>query len=187
MVARWSVCPFELIEKQVPKKGFIVDVGCGCGVLANVLILKSKERKVLGLDLSKRRLKLARKSKMKNVSFQLKDVNDLKLKNCDTIVMSDFLHHIPYKQQEIMIRQAYTKLKKKGTLVILDIDKKPYWKLISAKMMDNIMTGFETTYYRDRANFKKMLIKSGFFVKDIDADKGLLVPDVLFVCTKISK
>src|SRR3989344_1821533 len=138
---RWRLCPFTLMEQFLPKKGIIIDVGCGYGLLANLIALNSVERNVYGFDLSRRRIDIAKRTirNMNKLHFELKNVRDLKLNSCDAIVMSDFLHHIPYKEQENLIRQAKDKLKKSGILIIQDIDKKPLSKYLFAAALDNLL------------------------------------------------
>ncbi|PIN80768.1 hypothetical protein COV16_00355 [Candidatus Woesearchaeota archaeon CG10_big_fil_rev_8_21_14_0_10_34_8] len=184
IVIRWRLCPFELIEEHVPKEGFIVDIGCGCGLLPNTLHLLSTDRKILGIDLSNVRLAVAKKSEKEHVKFERKDVKELELQSCDAIVMSDFLHHISYELQESVIKEAATKLKQEGKLIILDLDKKPYWKFLVGKYIDKIMAINEKTYYRDRRGFKEMLERNGLSVNTLDADLNLPLSDVLFVCAK---
>ena len=48
------------VERYVPKHGFIVDLGCGHGLFANVLMESSAQRRVLGLDLDPRKIDVAR-------------------------------------------------------------------------------------------------------------------------------
>ena len=43
-----------VVERYVPKKGFIVDLGCGHGLFACVLRESSPTRRVLGIDLDPR-------------------------------------------------------------------------------------------------------------------------------------
>ena len=180
------LCPFKVIEKHLPRRGVIIDVGCGYGLLTNLIALNSNERDVYGYDLSERRINIANKSinKRKNIHFQVKHVKDLKLGFCDAIIMSDFLHHIPYNEQESLINQAHDKLKKDGIMVIQDIGKKPAWKYIFASTLDKLLNGFPELYYSSIENFKNMLEKNGFEVRVVNADMGLPLPDVLFVCRK---
>ena len=185
--ARWRLCPFLLIDKCLPQKGKIVDVGSGYGLLGHV-IARNQNRKVYGIDLSKKRVDIARRSinGKKNLFFERKNVKDLKLGDCDGIVMSDFLHHISFKDQENLIRQARGKLKNGGILAIQDIDKKPKWKYAFAAGLDLILNGFPYLYYRRKENIKTMLERNGFQVEIVPADKGLPLPDILFICTKVS-
>jgi len=183
---RWHLCPFDAIEKNVPKKGFIIDFGCGYGILANLLSLKSNKRKVIGLDLSKKRIIIAKKSerKNKNLVFVKADLTKSKIDKADAIAMTDFLHHIDYKDQEKLIEKLRNKLNKNGKLIILDINKSKRLKYFFTVLLDRTLNYGEKAYYRTENDMKKMLEKNGFKVERTMADKGLPMPDILFIATK---
>lgn len=184
---RWRLCPFTVLEHFLPKSGKIIDLGCGYGMLANLAALNSAERDVYGFDLSQKRINIAKRTvkNRNNLHFELKNVRDLKLNSCDAIVMSDFLHHIPYKEQENLIRQAKDKLKKNGILIIQDIDKRPLFKYLFAVTLDNLLNLFPRLYYRKANSFKNMLERNSFSVSVVRVDKKLPLPDILFICKKI--
>ncbi|MEX2012774.1 MAG: methionine biosynthesis protein MetW, partial [Candidatus Levyibacteriota bacterium] len=54
---RLLVIPFEEIDKILPKKGLILDLGCGDGPLTSYLALSSKERQVRGWDIDDKRMR----------------------------------------------------------------------------------------------------------------------------------
>src|SRR3989344_4651953 len=106
---RWRLCPFEEVEKYVPQKGKILDLGCGYGILANFLILKSKEREVLGIDGSAERIAVANLSigDRKNIRFFSQDIKDVAPGSCRGVAMTDFLHHIPLAVSENLFKIIY--------------------------------------------------------------------------------
>lgn len=52
---RWQLCPFEKIERLIPKKARVIDIGCGFGLLANYLALTSEDRAAVGIDFFQKR------------------------------------------------------------------------------------------------------------------------------------
>ena len=62
------------IEAHVPTEGTILDLGCGHGVLANYLALRSPRRRVLGFDLSEHRIAIARSVALPNAEFHCQDL-----------------------------------------------------------------------------------------------------------------
>ena len=48
---RFLICPFRRVEAAVPKSGVVVDIGCGYGLFANLLAMRSGTRNVLGYDI----------------------------------------------------------------------------------------------------------------------------------------
>ncbi|MCD4666587.1 class I SAM-dependent methyltransferase [archaeon] len=179
---RWRLCPFIEIEKYMPKKGRILDVGCGYGLLSNYLWIKSKDRIIDGIDLSQNRLSIAKKTENKNKKFEIKDVKDLKNISYDGVVMTDFLHHIPYDIQEELIKKIKSNMKKGGILLIQDIAKSNNWKYIFASNLDQFLNLKDKLYYRSIKDFKRVLEKYNFEVEIKMVDKGLPLPDVIYIC-----
>jgi len=185
---RWRLCPFQLIEKQVPLKGTVIDIGCGYGLLSNLLALRSEDRYVIGADLSPRRIKIAQKTvnDRRNIKFYLSDVTDLKVwrHGCNTVVASDFLHHISYESQEELLRSCYQILPKGGLMVIQDVDIEPRWKYCSAAVVDAVLNPGMQIYFRNRAEYLKLLCRIGFRVETKSVHKGLPLADILYICRK---
>ncbi len=183
---RWRLCPFEEIESYIPREGKIVDVGCGYGLLANFLILRSSKRDVTGIDLSVRRIGAAQETtgNGRNVRFKLMNVFDLELREPDAVVMSDFLHHIDYKSQEEVLTHCYEKLSPGGFLVCQEVNNKPFWKYCFAFLIDRILNIGERQFFRPHQKFQELLEGIGFSVKIKKVDKHLPLSDILFICKK---
>ncbi len=183
---RWRGCPFEQIESHIPREGKIIDVGCGYGLLANFLILRSSKRDVTGIDLSVRRISAAQETigSRRNIRFKLMNVLDLELGELDVAVMSDFLHHIDYAAQEELLAHCYQKLPTGGLLIIEEVDDKPLCKYWFNTMLDKMLNIGDRIFFRNQREFRELLEKIGFKVNVKEANKGLPLSDVIFICTK---
>jgi len=183
---RWCVCPFEKIAQHVSLKGTIVDVGCGYGLLSNLLALTSPERDVIGIDLSPKRIRAAQRTVKgrRNIKFLLQDANSLKVEKCDVFVMSDFLHHLPYGHQEELLAVCYQKLLKNGLLIMEEVDGKPFWKYQFTIIADGLLNLGQRIYFRNSSEYLKLLSKIGFQVRTETAHKGLPFSDILYLCKK---
>lgn len=179
----------EFFESLIPNKGLIVDVGCGTGILANFLTLKSKDRKVIGTDLDERRVESAKKTIMgKKIEFYVKDIGDLEIKDCDAITIYDVIHHINPEMQLSLLKQCYSKLKKGGVLLIKDVDKKPILKYAFVRTLDQCTNMLHTTL--GKLNFvrskkmKEILSSVGFEVEIMTPPVKDFCPHVVYVCKK---
>lgn len=183
---RWRLCPFEQMARYVPLAGTIVDVGCGYGLLSNLLALTSQERDVIGIDLSPKRIGIAQRTvkDRKNIKFLLQDANSLKLEECDVFLMSDFLHHIPYQHQEELLAACYQRLSKKGLLIIEEVDNRPYWKYQFNIIVDVLLNLRRRIYFRNSSQYLELLSRIGFEIKTETAHKGLPLSDILCLCKK---
>jgi len=183
---RWRLCPFEKMARHVPLKGTIVDVGCGYGLLSNLLALTSQERDVIGIDLSPRRIRVAQRTvkDRRNIKFLLQDADHLKAGKCDVFVMSDFLHHLSYRRQEELLAVCYRKLSKNGLLIVEEVDDKPYWKYQFNIIVDVLLNLGHRIYFRNSSEYLKLLSRIGFQIKTEAAHKDLPLSDILYLCKK---
>ena len=183
---RWLICPFAKIAQHVPLKGTIVDVGCGYGLLSNLLALTSPERDVIGIDLSPRRIRVAQRTvkDRRNIKFLLQDASSLRVEKCDVFVMSDFLHHLPYRHQEELLAVCCQKLSKNGLLIMEEVDGKPYWKYQFNIIVDGLLNLGKRIYFRNSSEYVKLLSRIGFQVSTETAHKGLPFSDILYLCKK---
>lgn len=115
---------YKLFESLMPKKGRIVDVGCGYGFLPYMLMYKSKHREVLGLDYDQEKIAVAANCVHKNdrVNFETADVTTYEFPNADGFIISDVLHYLEPHQQVYVLENLATHLNKNGVLVIRDAD-----------------------------------------------------------------
>ncbi len=183
---RWRICPFEKIAQHVPLKGTIVDVGCGYGLLSNLLALTSPERDVIGIDLSPKRIRAAQRTvkDRRNIKFLLEDANSFKIEECDVFIMSDFLHHLSYRHQEELLAVCYQKLSKSGLLIIEEVDGRPYWKYQFTIIADGLLNLGKKISFRKSSEYLELLSRIGFQVKTETAHKGLPFSDILYLCKK---
>jgi 2-polyprenyl-3-methyl-5-hydroxy-6-metoxy-1,4-benzoquinol methylase len=183
---RWRLCPFELVESHVPRRGRVLDFGCGYGMLSNFLALKSPDRRVLGIDLNRERIEVAKRSKgHPEVSFQLGDVRDFQGIPFDAVVMTDVLHHISDDKVRVLLRIIRSCLSDNGILVVLDVDRCPLRKFYTTYLIDRLLNLTRSLHYRSRGFLVRLIEQSGFRVQRVVlADQGLPLSDVIYLCRK---
>ena len=184
---RWRLCPFELVESHVPRTGNILDFGCGYGMLSNFLALKGRDRRVLGIDLNRERIEVAKRSSEAHpeVSFELGDVRDFQGTPFDAVVMTDVLHHIDNDKVRVLLRIIRSCLSDDGALVVLDVDRSPFRKFYTTYLIDRLLNLSRSLHYRSRDLLIHLLAQSGFYVQQVvAADRGLPLSDVIYLCAK---
>lgn len=186
---RFLICPFGRIEQLLPKEGFFVDVGCGYGLFANLLAIRSSKRIVIGCDINHVRIRIAANSTVgrSNISFSASDVKDLKLPPCDVVTMVDLLHHVPFELQTSLIKQCHVQLNRDGLLVIKDIDKVPMLKYAWNYMHDFIMTRGGALYFVNKTQMCKFLEEVGFKVDALRLRTAAPYPHIMYICRKIQE
>lgn len=117
---RWD---FSIFEKYVPKKGKILDFGCGHGFFSLYLENNSKYRKIIGLEISDKKIKIASESIHSNrITFicdkKLENLNKKNSFNC--IIALNVLYLLRHEEQKYIINKFYSMLKKGGTLLLFE-------------------------------------------------------------------
>ena len=177
--------PYLKVEKLVPKKGFIIDLGCSHGLFTNLLAFKSKERKVLGLEINNNRIKYANIG-ISNARFEAGDITKMNIPETDCIIFTHVLHHLKtYEEQEKLLQACYNKLRVGGYIIISEVDKFPKWKYIISLFADYILYPFERINYRSVEDFTFLLKKINFSVEVVPLHKGTVFSHITFVGKKV--
>lgn len=186
---RNTILPPNLLECYISKKGRIIDVGCGFGSYAIYFALKEPKRNILGIDSNRKRVRTANKASknITNVTFEARDLKtDHKLKSADGIYLIDILHHLPYKNQELLLKECYKRIKNGGTLIIKEISNKPLWKYWFNYLHDKIMTKNDKLYFQNSKKLVGLLKQIGFKIKirKLNAKSINPYPHIIFLCKK---
>ena len=107
-------------HELLPKKGTILDLGCGYGFLCYMLQFLSDERLITGVDYDEDKIEVASHGYLKTarLHFHTADVTTFPLQKYDGIVISDVLHYLPYNAQENLLMRAIDALNEDGILLI---------------------------------------------------------------------
>lgn len=133
---RFITGSFVQLEKLIPRKGKILDLGCGYGIFSNYLALSSSRRQIIGVDTDREKISYASRG-IKNVSLGIGDATKMKLKNFDCIILHVVLHHLNSRQEQIkLVEKCKNMLSKNGILLIVEVDRKPFWKWMLGRMAD---------------------------------------------------
>ena len=178
---RFFTAPYQRLEELVPKKGLVIDLGCGYGIFANYLGLTGPQREVLGMDLDANKLKFADRG-VKNTRFLRQDITQAKLKKARVIVLIHVLHHLSsFQEQEKLLIELKKKLTKDGELIIAEVDRKPVIKYWLGCLADKIMYPGDKIYYRFPQEFERLFKKLGFQVKTTRPHRGKPFAHVIYL------
>ena len=182
---RFLILPIGKIDGFIPKNGRIIDYGCGFGATSCYFALSSKNRDVVGIERNEKRFKRAVEMAkgVHNLKFKLGDISKIKIPMADAHLLIDVLHHVPYKEQVILLEKIIKNMAKGNLLIIKEIDKMPLSKYFWNWIHDKIMTLNDKLYFRDQKWFGNFFHKIRLSAKILRCE-NLFYPHFIIVVKK---
>ncbi len=179
--------PFlDEIGQYLPKKGRILDLGCGFGLFSLYFAALEKERDFIGIDLNAKRIEQANRSAEKlgltNVRYQAMDVLDWSSDDTfDAIYFLDLVHHLPADFVPEFLQKVRKLVRPGGILIIKDVADKPYFKMLFTLILDRLMVGMEPIRYWPPSELQSLVEAQGFKVVRHKMIDILPYPHILYV------
>lgn len=187
--------PVRGLESLCPKKGVIVDLGCGNGFFSWYLATRGVRRVVLGFDWDAHRLEKLKSSFLpNNLLFAVADIAEAvgEVKQVDHFLISDVLYLLPRPKQDEVLKACYQRLPQKGSLIVKIADTAPKWKCqwecfqetLAVRWLRISKSGEKKFTGRSAAGYQTFLSSLGFSVTLHRLDKFRPYPHVALVCVK---
>lgn len=167
---------------KIHKGDTVIDLGSGAGndcFVARALV--GEEGKVIGIDMTKEMIELARKNAeklgYKNVQFRYGDIENMPVtsKKADVVISNCVLNLVPDK--EMAVSEICRVLKVGGHFCISDVIIKgelPVQIRNAAEMYAGCVSGA-----LEREKYMELIAKMGFINITIHKEKEILVPDTI--------
>ena len=191
-VRRYRDTDLAFVDRYVPRHGFIVDLGCGHGLFANLLVESSAGRRVLGIDVDERKIAVARATvdDRESIRFERGDIVHEPLPRCDAVTIVDVLYLLPPGDQAEVLRKAAAALPENAPLVVKAHERaaSPRFALTYAQELVATSIGL-TRGRRGRFHFLSrdeaipMFERAGFLV-DVIEMPGRPYSDVVYLARK---
>ena len=171
---------FPVLDAMVPRRGFILDLGCGYGVVTHWLAAYTDTRTFLGIDYDEDKIRVAQRTapEHRRIRFEAGDIQHRELPACDAVLLLDVLHYWqPEKQQQILnrVRQA---LRPGGRLILRDAARAEsdghrqidFWEHIATRVGHNKTV--EGLHFLTLEQLEGMLKVAGFARWEIKREAG---------------
>ncbi|MBI5048502.1 MAG: class I SAM-dependent methyltransferase [Deltaproteobacteria bacterium] len=126
-IIRSRTAPFEKVSKYIPDHADILDMGCGYGILIDLINAKKDNCKITGIDIDPKRIEVLQEKYPHNrfiAGDVLAEANKLLIEKCkfDCIIIFDVIYLFKPEKQRELIRIASELLKPSGIFLIKEID-----------------------------------------------------------------
>lgn len=198
LVARWFVhgraflSDLARVEEYVPRHGFVVDLGCGHGLFANLLLEASPRRRILGLDVDERKIAVARSTiaGRDGLRFEVADVVAVPPPHCDAITIVDVLYLMSPEDQERILRNAASALAEGAPLIVKAQEARvdPRYALTYAQEVITVGLGFTRRagtrfHFASRETALGMFERAGFRAEVVEMRRRPYT-DVLYLARR---
>lgn len=183
----WSA-PLDAVVAALPREGFLLDVGCGHGLIANEVALRSPLARVLGVDLSETKIASARATvgARTNVEFRPAPLGSLPESGFDAVSLIDVLYLVPESSWASFLGTCLEKLRPGGIFVLKEIGTEPWWKFERLKLQEFMSTKIlritkgDTMHFESGEELRRRLLSLGFEEVTLQAlDAGYTSPHLL--------
>jgi uncharacterized protein len=197
---RWRLTPYHRIASLLPRRGRVLDLGSGHGLLSIALSMDSAQREIIGIDHDPRRVRLAEGAiaRHKSVSKPRFEVGDLEQKlatfasgSLSGIAMIDIFHYFDRAGQRALLEGAARALEPSGILVVREVDSEGGVAAVWNRAYENVATrvGFTRSArrqleFRSVSGWVKMLESAGFGVQSEPCGSRIF-SDVLFIAQRV--
>ena len=113
---------YTYFDNLLPRKGNILDIGCGYGFLPYMLHYTSNTRNILGIDYDEDKISVAQNGydKRATLDFKYADALNYDFQNQDAIILSDVLHYLSESDQVKLLEKCVSLINNNGMIVIRD-------------------------------------------------------------------
>ena len=141
--ARLALAPLDRVAAEASGTA-LVDVGCGHGVLAALLLHEHPERRVVGIDPDARKIAWANESvgKSPNAEFHAVTIEALAAERpaaFDCVIVADVLCLIARETWPPFLAAARRLLKPGGRLLLKDAENDGSWRAVKALWQERLM------------------------------------------------
>lgn len=149
--------------------GDVVDIGCGRGQMAVMLLEAKVAVRVTGVDWDEPKLEAARAAcKDLAASFEKFDVREVSPPACDTLLLIDVLHYLTDKQQIDVLERCLHSARK--CVVVRELDPDRGWRSATTRAQEAVTTFFgynvgERVRVLPISSFTGPLERAGFSVR----------------------
>ncbi len=190
---RAFLADLTFVEAFVPRRGFVVDLGCGHGLFANLLREASEGRRVLGVDADARKIAVAKLTEREGLRFELADAVARRPPPCDAVTLIDLLYLLPIELQERLVARIAAALSEGSLCVVYAQEARLDPRFAFGYAQELVTTSLGLTkggrgqfFYRTREDLCATLARHGFMTDVIPLPRRPYT-DALYVARRLPR
>ena len=185
---------------SIPDSARILDLGCGQGLVASLLLAAKGQHekglwppgwprppvasKLMGIELDRQSAKWARKALGDRASVQTANLRDVPLPDADVVLLFDVLHYLSDADQLVLLEKIAHSLRDGGKLLLRVADAEAGWRFRLTRLVDHstvLMRGrlSGSFFCRTIADWSNLLLRHGFRIERQPMSEGTPFANIL--------
>ena len=156
VAARALTCPFGPLIDRFPTRGVVLDVGCGHGLLIN-LLARDPSRcglQLYGIDHDAAKIEAARRTAPSGVELSTNPLNALPAAGFDAVSILDVLYTVRRDVWGDILGGCFRVLRPGGKLIVKEVVDRPRWKYWAIIAQETLSVSLFRITKGDRPHFE---------------------------------
>jgi SAM-dependent methyltransferase len=172
VVVRALTCPFQPLMDRFPTTGALLDVGCGHGLLINLLARDPPRRalKIYGIDHDPAKIESARRTASPGVVFSTADLGLFPESVFDAVSIVDVLYTVRKDAWHAILQGCLRVLRPGGRLIVKEVVDRPRWKHWAIMAQEALsvrvfgITRGDRPHFESPEGYRQAIVAAGFSV-----------------------
>ncbi len=172
VIVRVLTCPFGALMDRFPPEGSVLDVGCGHGLLVNLLSRDPahRELRLTGIDHDSAKIEAARRSALPGVVFSTEPIDSFPESAFDVISIVDVLYTVKTDLWTSILSGCFRALRPGGTLIVKEVVNRPRWKYWVIMAQESLsvrvfhITKGDPPHFEPPEDYREAIEQAGFSI-----------------------
>jgi 2-polyprenyl-3-methyl-5-hydroxy-6-metoxy-1,4-benzoquinol methylase len=174
VVVRALTCPFGPLIERFPTTGAVLDVGCGHGLLINLLFRDPLRRglRLYGIDHDAAKIERARRTAPPGVEFSTAPLGAFPEATFDAVSICDVLYTVRLEAWKDILGGSFRALRSGGMLIVKEVVDRPRWKyraILAQELLSVSVFGItkgDRPHFEAPETYRQAIVEVGFTVAE---------------------
>ena len=174
VLARALTCPFGRLIERFPETGAVLDLGCGHGLLLNLLARDERRRglRLHGIDHDAAKIGAARRTAPPGVRFSTAGLDAIRGAEFDAVAIVDVLYTVRREAWGEILAGCFRVLRPGGRLIVKEVVDRPRWKYGAIMAQETLsvrvlgITRGERPHFEAPAVYRRAIEAAGFALRE---------------------
>ncbi len=194
VMVRTLTCPFGPLIDRFPTTGAVLDVGCGHGLLINLLSRDPLRHglRLCGIDHDAAKIEAARRTALPGIDFSTTSLSAFSGAAFDAVSIFDVLYTVRREIWGDILAGCFRALRPGGTLIVKEVVDRPrwkYWAIMAQEMLSVTVFGItkgDRPHFEAPETYRQAMVDAGFTVaEERSLQSANWISHYLFIGTKI--